>query len=378
MSMKKAASATEKAQRVDRAFAAHFPELLRRVALAALPVGAATLYHKYKSKKDREQDIVELKDSYQRVLGASKKISAKPEQAAERFRELSMIAPSVAKNPVMASRFLEPRLEKGLSIDDVHKLTMIQAYGGNKSQGFLGSTPGVLLDKYLTVAGPSIIQGVSAKVDDFNEDLKKEGSSAVSEECLATMLADRYVMWQSYASEMQKTAAPTDPLTMRKAFSKGLNHFLAGAGFAAAPLALAGMAHGVGAIIDAKRKADLERQANAVFVEVRRKSEKIQGEPEKAAEAFDALKSFAPALAVKPMIVKTFLEHAVGVDHLSPETVKSLAETQFNVNRSKPGGFATGFFGGLDSSMRPLKSLYPGKDEIAQISADTPVGGHSW
>jgi hypothetical protein len=67
----------------------------------------------------------------------------------------------------------------------------------------------------------------------------------------------------------------------------------------------------------------------------------------------------------------------VSADHLSPETIKSLAETQLNVNRSREGGgFATGFFGALGPAVKTMKGIYPSRDEADALQADLPQTAH--
>jgi hypothetical protein len=332
----------------------------------ALPAVAGAIQYLF-SKKNIKQEIEALKSSYAKAMGMSEKMKADPERSASVFQELSTVAPSVAMNPSMAIKVIEPRLQKGLTIDDVHKLTMINAYAkpsplakspmadAKRSAGFaadrLFTTLGLKAFEDATSAYKQSKKNLSAfaskrqemKEGKYNnEDLQKfyegfnmnkESSQQVSEKCAIEMMADRYVLFKN--SPLYKEAS---------IISKATNVLAEAAPYMVATLGTVGVIHGVGAAIDMVQKKKLELQANAAFAQVQKSSDIIKGNKELAEQAFDAIKTFAPSLAAKPAILKTFLEHSVSVEgRIPPEMVNQLATAQGNIGRSKPAGFASGF-----------------------------------
>ena len=341
--------------------------------VAALPVMAGMMQYMF-SRKNIKEEMEQLKGSYGQALSMSPKLNADKDIAATRFQELAAIAPTVAKNPNMAVKFLEPRLKNGLSIDDVHKLTMIQA--NTRSSTFVRSpvaeaagSAGLMADKVLTTFGNKAVDSFVNKRNQYNKqkeylnkldweglDMQKQSSQQphVSEECLGEMLADRYVLLRQ--SGLCKEAGFSIP-EMGQAVKGGGNAFLKGLGFFAPALALAGVIHGAGAVIDAHKKKTLEQEANKAYALVSKNSELIKGNPELAAQALDAIKTFAPELAVKPNILKTFIEHTIDTENMPIQTVNELATAQGNVNHSRGPGFAAGFMGATEPVMNLGKTL---------------------
>lgn len=316
---------------------------------AALPLAAGFVQYFF-SRKDIEQERDQLKNSYTQLLQMSPKLNKNPEMAAARFQELCTVAPTVAKNPNMAAKFLEPRINKGLSLDDVHKLTMIQAHARSSilnrdALDEAGAKAGLYTDKMLSVFGPRFVEKFDVlnkqykkKLHEINTmggdaSMKKQSSQKISDDCLAEMLADRFVMWRN--SPLNKEAG---------AAASGAGAFKKGLAFFAAPLALAGLVHGAGMLIDKAQKKKTEEEALDAFKKIR-SSEVIKGNPELAREAFDAIVTFAPHLAVKPTILKTFIEHTIRTEQLAPQTASELASAQANILKAKGPGFAHGFFG---------------------------------
>ena len=350
---------------------------------AIIPLAVGGLGY-IRSKKSIKEELEELKNSYAQSLQMSTKLRDNPDESATRFQELATIAPTVAKNPNMAVKFLEPRLKKGLSIDDVHKLTMIQSHAHtapySRSALTEGSAAGALMaDKMFTVFGPRMADRLGslakARMQDFKDihplgggpSMQKESSQqTVSDSCLGEMMADRYVMFRS--AGLYKTAT----VDAAKVVSEGADAFKAGLKFFAAPLALAGLLHGVGAVVDAHKKKQLDQEANNAFARISKDSEHIRANPLLAAEALDAMKTFAPELAVKPMILKTFIEHTIRTEQLAPQTVNELASAQGNVHKSKGTGFAHGFMSSVDPSIGFGKNiLESGKDILHPSKKDS-------
>jgi hypothetical protein len=114
----------------------------------------------------------------------------------------------------------------------------------------------------------------------------------------------------------------------------------------AVPLALGIGFTAVNKLIQMRGNAQMNRQADSVFKGLQRSSDIIKENPEAAMEAFDTLKSFAPALAAKPAVARTFIEHTVNSGgRMAPDTVNLLAETQNKIQElsgDERGNFFTG------------------------------------
>lgn len=182
--------------------------------------------------------------------------------------------------------------------------------------------------------------------------MNKQSSQKVSDECLGEMLADRFVMWRN--SDVVKTASVASAASAAKS---GASAFGKGLAFFAAPLAIAGLVHGIGAMVDAHKAKKMEEDAQTAFNKIKKDSEHIKGNPVLAEEAFDAIKTFAPSLAIKPSILKTFIEHTIKTEMLAPQTVSELASAQSNVHKAKTPGFAQGFMGAVDPAFSTGKTL---------------------
>lgn len=114
-------------------------------------------------------------------------------------------------------------------------------------------------------------------------------------------------------------------------------------------LALSGIAAGAGALVDQIKQKKMHDAADKAFDKVRKESDHIRGNPVLAAEAFDAMRSFAPSLAEKPQVLKTFIEHVIRTEQLAPQTINDLAAAQSNVNKAQE---ASGFAAGLANTLK--------------------------
>jgi hypothetical protein len=442
-------------------------EKAKAFAVASIPTLAAILGTTaffagtgyYKAKKALEAQREALADSHG-ALSKHEAFKGSPNSFNQRFSELSVIAPAIAANPALAKKVLEPRLEKGFDLDDIHRLSAIEYHSGHapklpdpqsvaKNQAVVGlgralnyiipsiplqhsinamaqKMPGkdqpknpltedqakllVNLDAnmqhydprsraqelreayaqhaptlsnphdeaalrnqvhaeamasfaetrdFVRAAGPILkehgteeqnksFEHWKQSVADFAREnlksadtllnLKKEGSDMsdkkISDECLGRMLAETHLM----CKQAGIVGSIGDTLK-----ASG-NHLLDYAKLMSVPLALA---VGMGVLKsqnDARKKAALHAEADKVFAKLQRTSDAIQANPEIAGQAFDTLKSFAPALAAKPIIVKTFVENVVnGQGHLDPSTANMLATTQQTVQTiEKQPGFLAG------------------------------------
>jgi hypothetical protein len=360
-------------------------------AAAAIPLVAGTVQYFF-ARKNIKKEIDDLKNSYQKTLSISDKMSANKDRSAVVFQELCAVAPSIAMNPNMAAKVIEPRLKSGLTIDDVHKLTMINAHS---KKSVLDKTPfgeavgaaGLVTDRVFTTLGSraldkwdaasnevtrrakhfKVVKDTAMKLDTsqggaFINDLKnlgvegmsggiqgfnKQSSQNISESCIGEMMAERYVMWKN------------SPLSKEAGVISGAGDVISKAApYILGSLAIAGVAHGVGATIDHVQRRHMEAQADEAFLKVLKNSDIIKGNKEMAHEAFDAIKTFAPNLAAKPAILKTFIEHSISVGgNMPPEMINQLATAQGSVLRSKAPGFASGFIDATSSIGKNLKDV---------------------
>ena len=168
-----------------------------------------------------------------------------------------------------------------------------------------------------------------------NHEKKSSASPAlsVSEECLGKMIADRYVMY--------------------KAASAGGFSFARGGAALKGWLQVMGPALVIGGGIkllqDALHKADdvkLKNEADAVFNHLKKTDETVRHNPVLAAEVFDTLKTFAPSLAVKPIIARTYLKNVIdGSAQVSHELANQLVQAEGryrDINANPNGGFIEG------------------------------------
>lgn len=200
-------------------------------------------------------------------------------------------------------------------------------------------------------------EGQARKVKQEVDKMNKEGSATqkVSDECLGRMLADAHVM--------VKSAAYSAPGALKAvgAVGKAFNLLKPGADVLskyfqvmAVPMAVGLGIKAMHSIMQQRETAAMGRQADAVFAGLARSSDVIKGDLSIAKDAFDSLRSFAPALAIKPMIARTFVEHVVNSGGRMPtDTVQQLANTQTLISRLNEG---TG--GGFASALKEPMSLF--------------------
>lgn len=329
----------------------------------ALPMFGALVSY-YMGKKSDKAEKAALETSLNKIVAGNSKMRENSDKAVARFNELAYIAPSVARNPVMAEKFLASRLDKGLSIDDIHKLSVIQASGMGSQSGPTAAQKALLTagNIYQTVAltlgrdawhsAQTGLRQYAGAVDTLKTDLKKiqeeksmnkkSSPNKLSDECVGEMLADRYIIMRG---GLLKEA--TSKTSLKDVIRAGGKAFARGAAYMAPALALGGVIHGTGMIVDAIEKRKLSNQADDAFAKIKKNSDIIKGDPDLANEALDAIKTFAPSLAAKPAVLKTFIEHTVRVGSIAPQTINDLSGAQSSVSKSKAPGFASGFVSGL-------------------------------
>lgn len=372
-----------------------------------MALGAAALtggFGYYAAKKKYEKHSENLKNSFNTLLTSDKQFASNPSQFLQRFSELSLISPTVAANPGLAQKVITPRLDKGFDLDDVHRLSSIEYHSaatpkliepGPAAQAHAAATLGraaeimypILITQRMvgpigkevhTVANkmkangaPHVpatatlsteqIKGKGGQIPGLREALSKKGSVMkkeaneeakllVSDECMGKMLADRYCMLKT-AGIIPSGANKFITDTWTKG-SKQVGDYIK---LMAIPLAIGGGIKLVQDLMKKRNDAQIDAQADRVFAHMRRTNSYVQENPDLAVNAFDTLRSFAPALAAKPLIAKTFVEHVITSDgRIPPDTAQMLANTQQLVNRlnEATGG---GFIEGLKSPMGLFK-----------------------
>lgn len=185
--------------------------------------------------------------------------------------------------------------------------------------------------------------------------MNKKSSAKVSDECMAVMLADRYVM--------AKTAGLMDSASRGAQALGGHLAFMAPALALGAGTVLAQMA------MTKMKERELAAQADTAFAGMKRNNDIIAANPEVAHEAYEAIKAFAPDLAAKPNVLRTFLEHAISTEGRMPiETIKQMAETQQVISKKPSDG---GFIAGLKNPLSLVGLKVPG--DISESRAGSSV-----
>jgi hypothetical protein len=340
--------------------------LIGVLAGVAIPAGAAY----YFTKKDKERHKEDLMNSMKSLAQKSPEFKKNPEKFFERFGELTIISPTIAKNPSLAAKLLDKKLSSGFSVDDIHKLTSIEANTSNRG----GYSPGAAARASAGHALTTIVNAfghdavnyygglhhtnkkvmgqvgrlkkgtadVNRKADEedakfeaqYGGDMdKKSSAQRVSDECLGTMLAERYVL-----------------IKQAGVFSTGMKNMATGLQYFAPAIALGGGLELLRQAVESRRNSQLEQQADHHFSQLIRSSDIVKG-PENMAlarEAFSTLKAVAPSLAARPLVAKTFIEFTVGAGQLAPQTVQQLAEAEDKIRGAAGKG---GFFEELKASI---------------------------
>ena len=189
--------------------------------------------------------------------------------------------------------------------------------------------------------------------------MKNNETMQVSEECLGKMLADRYTMFKTAEVKMGSFSLPTLPKFLSQS-GGALSHYF---GQMVIPLAIAG---GLKLVNDASKREDaakLNAQADSVFNHLRRTNEYVQSNPTLAAEAFDTLRSFAPSMASKAIIARSFIENVVKAGQLPVDTASMLINTEEHAQNVKKQQGGEGFIDGLKTPMSLFSYSMGGKKE---------------
>lgn len=386
------------------------PHLMTIAGVTA--IGGSLGYMAAKHRYEKHEEA--LKNSYG-SLATEPKFVKDPQTFNQRFAELSLISPTVASNPRLASKILAGKLKDGFDLDDVHRLSSIEYHSAHTPKIELPSaaararamssfehavqllapsailqaaTPGLTSEVKQTVKKTNEneekkLQEVQQSLSEMNKRFKEEdarrqkenpqmasdiqkmmndpklkdlfsrlgqmqkkGSAelVVGEECLGRMLAEAHVMYKTAAAQSGLSKVLN---SAGKFFTPSHDAMKGYFEVMAIPLAVGGGIALVKKLMKEKETADLRAQADRAFNSLRRSNEVVKGNPELAGEAYDALRSFAPSLAAKPLIQKTFIEHVInsGGMGLTPEAAQQLANTETVIKRlgeMSPGSFITG------------------------------------
>lgn len=368
------------------------------IMVASGLAGVAGLATYFKSKSDQKQHQEDLAKSLQATYSMDKAFGKSPENFAKLFGELSVMAPTVAKSPNLASKLISQRMKTGFGLDDVHKLSVIESSGGiNRTPKSPGAAATGAAASALSTLGitfgpsalPGMIQGAHEvqkitstrvkAVDKQKEDadkaqkfyqerghlqasdpevkdlaaqiremMKKQSSDAswdlrVSEECLGKMVSDRVTLFKE--------------ATVKSRFGAGMRALTNHLAYIAPALALGGGIGLVKLVHDRMQDSSLQSEADANFARLMRSSKIAKGNPEVARESFETLKMVAPVLATRPGVLRSFIENQANTGVLpNYEQVKALAETGQAVGRATEGkGFFSGVKDVMDFAHIPVK-----------------------
>jgi hypothetical protein len=367
--------------------------LTMALGLTAVPAGLSY----FAAKKDRERHQQDLENSRVQTFAKNPDFQKNVEQFNERFSELAMISPVIAKNPNLAGRLIDKKLSSGFSIDDIHKLTAINlnARGPAAPDVAARAAAGSGLHTFITTFGPQTLADLkqekatldqarateaaqqaatkesyrSRAHDILRDEMKKQSSGIrVSDECLGRMLADRHIM--------MKTAGVWDTIRggAQALYSGAKGAMKPGAEavgktllYMAPALALGGGVELVRQVMETKRSKELEDKANSVFASLRKDSDKVKSDHALAQEAFDTLKAFAPTLAARPQVVKTFVEQVVDAGRLPYQQVAEIAEAE---NKARGIARGDGFLGGVKSTFGTFGIKAPSTKDLREAYPD--------
>lgn len=241
---------------------------------------------------------------------------------------------------------VQEHLAKGLSRAEALEKVKPTRSAGLREWDNLQKTYGAHADKNVRDAFKSMVENLE------KSRMKKEGAATanIGDECLGRMLADTHNM-------CKEAGLLSSVSSFLKPSAKNIGNYMKAMTI---PLAIGVGVKALQGYMDSRSKSELRAEADKVFAKLRNSSDIIGDNAEIAMQAFDSLKSFAPALAVKPIIAKTFVENVVNSQgHLDPNTANMLAQTQQAVQSiDRHSG---GFIAGLREPMSLFDFKVPGK-----------------
>jgi len=272
--------------------------------------GTMGVIDKRRHMKDLEKTVDDLSETRQAIL-SDPDLSKSKGKAEARFKEITAVAPSVARNKKFMLPFVKSKLNNGLDENDLERLALLQAnYTSMPDQLRLGE----MIDK-------------------------KEGMPKLSSAKLGENMADCYFIVKE--------------ATAQDAIKGGLGRALLGILAMSSIPILGGL--GVGAfkeVMNRKNKKDMALAHESSFSQAMKLSdpdkEPLHANKSKAEAAFKTLAHFAPNVAVEPQAAKAFMNKLVSYDMgINVGDVKDLSEIEKNIGYAKKdspfiSGFATG------------------------------------
>jgi len=403
---------------------------LRLLAPAMLTAGIGGIAG-YKAGKNSESAIKEeadkLKASFHSTFDKSPSFKKDPSLYSQRFSELALISPTIAKNPNFAHKIIEGSLHTGFGVDDIHKLSAIEFQRSNTKQLSMPEQASAAaranaMSTVVNIFGVRMLDGVLEAGKDLNdihaarvaktvaenearsaaskasgihkvqdapfnskqkdilreamdaetakymaekklraaaatapkEDkkpgglfgwLKKESSMAnVSDECLGQMLAERH--------QMLKTAGMWD--SIKKNMGPGTEAMAGYLKFMAPSLLIGGGGALVQHVLQSQKDKKAANEAEQVYLNIAKSSDVMKQNPAAAREIFSTMQMFAPTLATRPMLVKTFVEHTLQNDHMAPQAIKELADAEASAGRKGGTTFLKSFKENVDLVGKPV------------------------
>jgi hypothetical protein len=382
------------------------PHLGVAAGAAALSGGYSYLTARSQQGKRKEN----LNDSYRTLQAMNPDYIKNMDMFKQRFSELSFISPSVATNPQLANKVLKTRIKSGFDLHDIERLSSIEfnarhtprlqapsvaALSGaeNTFKGFVGMlAPAAVVGAITSIKDslssdqpqqPIVTEPTDEQIRrsiDFvmaeklkekaeakakaklqQDDLTKKSSAdlpmVVSQECLGSMLADRYIMLKTANIASVGKAAKG----FISGFSSGGESLKKYVHTMAPALAIAGGIKLVSELAKQKNNETLNREALHVFNGLKKDSELIKSNPSLALEAFDVLRTLSPTIATKPLIARTFLEQTINSQFLNVDQAKQLAQTEQTIQENK--GIGGGFVEGLKEPMSLFSYNWGGKSD---------------
>jgi hypothetical protein len=294
----------------------------------------------------------------------------------QRFSELALISPTLASNPNIAHKVISSRIQDGFSVDDIHRLASIEhlTSTAHKPMGGEGAfTHGLIaardqFDRRMSDMAPAI-GAISAKDADWtasaypmpkrgmgfqmkhaSEDIFSE--QTLSDECIGKMMGTRHGMIKEAGIlNAIKGGVGESAKATGKYFSMMSVPIALGLGMAA-----------LNKIMKVRENNQMSAQADHVYKNIMSSSDIAKQNPQAAAEAFDSLRSFAPILATKHNVAKSFIEEVAGGwgGKMPPQTIGMLAEVQ-----QKAMGMHDdkGFFSALKEPMQMFNLRLPGQKD---------------
>ena len=370
-------------------------------------LAAKNQYEKHTQNLRASFDSLKTSDAYKK----------NPEEFSKRFSELSIISPTVAGNPVLASKVIAPRLKAGFNLNDIHRLSALEFHTANTKKvvhpagtGMAGAREFMNANLWNAIQAGKAEAASMAHADqnraaaeeaiskqharaaefintpepnkdknDILADYKKAlrfhneggggdkigadmskfafGEQKVGDECLGRMIADRYVMYKTAAGGkvLEKLGSIYETLGIEKGVAAVKDHFQ----YIAPALVLGGGAQLVREAMRIAESKKLRAEADRVFDHIKRTSDIVKQNPGVASEAFDTLRSFAPSVATKPLVVRSFLEGVVNSQYLGVDTASMLAQTE---QRIRENGSSQGFLEGLKTPMSLFSLSVGSKD----------------